>query len=183
MPAFQATGCRARHAFVRALAACIALLGVVACSQDPERPETWQLEGGQTLAAVARDGRPAVVLVLDPADWFACSNIIADWLYWKQREAGNLRIVLTRTPSSRKRPMLASGIRWDHILRRPVADTPRELVFIGDSLVYHGRDLLRYATTPLLAALRTSALPEAVAAAQSQAASFPPQPPTRERTP
>ena len=84
-------------------AACILFAGFLACSREPERPEEWELEGGETLSSLSNDARPMVVLLLDPADWHACSNIIAEWLYWKQREGGNLRIVLTKHPRATAR--------------------------------------------------------------------------------
>ena len=116
------------------------LVFTFACSYSNEDPQSWRVSGSQTALLDASSDDSVLVIVLAPADCFACNSVYANFL--ELRERGELRtlLLLARQPSPRDDSLLVlARVRWDGIVTKPSLRrslvTPRVLLVRGDSIL------------------------------------------------
>lgn len=154
-----------------ALACGIVELFLTGCTAPALSPAEWELRDGRTLGQLVADADPAVVLLMDPAQCFSCTNLLAVWLDWRHQNPKSFALVLSRNPEpwelQRLAPLPVSGV-----LERPLLDIgalPMELVFSGGGEVYRSASLRGVSVSPLLNELRETPLVQAISALSPRA--------------
>lgn len=144
----------------RVLGAIVLAVGFhVGCDRAERPPLEWRLRGGGTLGELVAEDDPAVVLVMDPSQCISCTNLLAVWLDWRQKNPAAFDLVLSRQPESWERfrlaPLPVSGILAESL---DIADLPSELVISDDQVVYRSPSLQGVSVSPLLSELRDKSL-------------------------
>lgn len=139
-------------------------LWVNSCSSSPvARPRDWVLDDGRTLGQLLGDSGTAVVLIMDPGDWFRCFSVLAEWLEWRRGGEGQFHLVFSRQPTALERRLLiVARLRPEPFVTTGTPSrehTPMELVFHDGRLVYADSSV-RGATSRLLQRLRSQPLRE-----------------------
>lgn len=133
------------------------------CNQAERTPVDWRLRGGGTLGDLVAEKEPNVVLLMEPSQCFDCTNLLAVWLDWGQRNPGAFSLVLSRQPESWERfrlaPLPVSGILAEAV---DTGDLPTELVIAGGHVAYRSPSLQGVSLSPLLVAVRDRSLGDVV---------------------
>ena len=142
----------------------IAVTSVLAsCARNPVSPAQWTIDRGGTLGSLFEDGVAGVVLVIDPAQCFTCTNLLAQWLDWGADNPNRFALVLSRETREWERRRLVflplSGT-LEHAME--ASRLPVELVIEDGRTLYQADRLAGVSASDLLVALRSQELSEAV---------------------
>jgi hypothetical protein len=123
----------------------LCVLFLLACAAPPDDILSRRLQGGGTLADLARSHPFTVIMIVRPADAFTCGNSISRWMEWGRHHPGQFALIFDRPATSAEgRQLVPFRIRPAGILssRMRPASGPQEF------LVADGRIVLTQVVQP-----------------------------------
>lgn len=133
------------------------LSGVTACFTPRFDLLSHPLEGGGTIRELTEGADYAVVVVMDPAQSFACASNLSRWMAWARYNPGRYHLVFTRpVTTDERRKLLFHRIRPNASLTPSgslaALHTPREYLVSAGRVVRGDTFAPGTVETPLLAA-------------------------------
>ena len=115
------------------------VLLAASCSRKDAGLLSYRLQtGAGSVVDLAAPNAFSVILLIEPADVFACGNHISRWMEWERRHPGQFVLLFSRAPrADEQRQLVIFRIRPDGILADGTSgpERPHEYLVSGGKVV------------------------------------------------